>query len=94
MSLSKKKLSEQEIDRRVIAEAEDDGAWSRPVRVARRASSSLAIPWSLAARAAFLARLHHQKSVDAWLMNVIRERVELEEAAFAGAKQALASKSR
>jgi hypothetical protein len=89
---AKRNLSEREIDERVIAQAGDDSAWDKPIRVRRRKSAALAIPASLAARAAFLARLHRQPSVDAWLRNVIQERVELEEAAFAGAKQDLALK--
>ena len=91
---AKRSLSEQEIDERVIAQADDDSAWDKPVKVSRTKSAALAIPASLAARAAFLARLHRQKSVDAWLRSVIQERVELEEAAFAGAKQDLVLRER
>ena len=86
---AKKNLSEQEIDRLVVAEANNNSAWDKPIKVGRTKPAALAIPASLAARAAFLARLHRQGSVDAWLRNVIQERVELEEAAFAGAKQDL-----
>jgi predicted component of type VI protein secretion system len=46
----------------------------------------------LAARAAFLARGHRSESLDEWLTHVIRERVELEEAAFVGAKQELVTR--
>lgn len=87
----KKDLSEQEIDRRVVSQANDSSAWEKPVRVRRTKSAALSIPASLAARAAFLARVHRHRSVDAWLMHIIQERVELEEAAFAGAKQELAA---
>ena len=41
----------------------------------------------LAARAAFLAKLHREKSVEDWLTKVIKERVELEEVAFNEAKR-------
>jgi hypothetical protein len=55
--------------------------------------AALSIPAGLAARAAFLARLHHQRSVGDWLTHVIQERVELEEAAFAVTKHDLASRT-
>jgi hypothetical protein len=88
----KQHLSQDDIDRIVIAHADDDSAWEKPIRVRRKKSASLAIPADLAARAAFLARLHRQPSIEEWLTRVIRERVELEEAAFAGVKRELATK--
>jgi len=88
-SKTKKKLSEQEIDQAVIAEANDDSAWEKPVRVRRTKSASLSIPGELAARAAFLARVHRTKNLEKWLRHIIQERVELEEAAFVGVKQDL-----
>ncbi|HLC29606.1 MAG TPA: hypothetical protein VJM51_02350 [Dehalococcoidia bacterium] len=93
MSARKGKLLEGEVDRIVVAQAEDDSAWEDPISVSRATSKSLSIPAELAARAAFLARLHREASVEKWLTNVIRERVELEEAAYAGAKRDLAEKS-
>jgi hypothetical protein len=85
----KGKKSEREIDKVVVAQADVRSAWEKPVRVRRPRSASLAIPGELAARAAFLARLHRQPRTEEWLTQVIRERVELEEAAFAGAKREL-----
>jgi len=82
-------LSEEDIDKIVIAQAEDDSAWEKPVQVRRLKPTSLSIPAELATRAAFLARLHRQSSVEEWLTHVIQERVELEEAAFADAKHDL-----
>jgi len=41
----------------------------------------------LAARAAFLAKPHKEKSIAAWLTRVIKERVEMEEVAFTEAKR-------
>ena len=87
-----KKLNENEIDRRVIEQADDDSAWEKPVKV-KRDKTSLTLPANLAARAAFLARLHRKASLDEWLTDVIQERVELEEAAFADARQAMSSKA-
>jgi len=90
---TKKKLSEQEIDQIVTAQANDDSAWEKPIRVRRTKPASLSIPANLAARAAFLAQLHRTKNVDDWLTHIIQERIELEEAAFIGVKQDLAAKA-
>jgi hypothetical protein len=89
---NEKRLSEEETDRIVTAHANDDSAWGRPVRVRRYRRASLSLPADLAARASFLARLHRKASVGQWLTHIIRERIELEEAAFAGAKHDLAGR--
>jgi len=86
-----KNLSEEQIDQIVIGQADDDSAWDEVVRVERTEPASLSIPADLATRAAFLARLHRTESADEWLTRVIQERVELEEAAYIGAKQELAA---
>ena len=91
---AKKKLSEKDIDQLVVAQANDDAAWGKPVRVQKAKAAALSIPADLAARAAFLARLHRKTSAAEWLRHIIRERVELEEAAFVGAKHDLAAKTR
>ena len=90
---ARQKLTEKEIDRLVVAQANNDSAWGRAIRVRRTKPASLSIPADLAARAAFLAQLHRQASLEKWLTHVIRERVELEEAAFAGAKREIATKN-
>jgi hypothetical protein len=84
-----KPLSEDEIDQIVIAQANDEAAWDRPVRVRKSKSASVALPAELAARAAFFARLHRQATVEDWLQQIIRERLDLEEAALAGVKREL-----
>lgn len=89
-----KKLTEREIDEIVTAEASDDSAWGEPIRVHRPHSASLQIPGELAARAAFLARLHRISDVQEWLTRIIRERVELEEVAFTEAKRDLSARGR
>lgn len=87
---AKRNLSESEIDKIVITQADDDSAWESPISVHKTKLTELAIPAELAARAAFLARLHRQTSLEEWLTHIIEERVELEEAAFVGAKRELA----
>ena len=87
-----KRLTEEEIDQIVIAQADDDLAWDDSVVVCRTNPASLSIPAELAARAAFLARLHRKTNVDEWLKLIIQERIELEEAAFVGIKRELATR--
>ena len=82
-------LDQEAIDRLVIAQSDDESAWEAPVRVKKSKPESLSIPGDLAARAAFLAGLHREAGVDKWVERIIRERVELEELAFAEAKKQL-----
>ena len=84
-------LSEKQIDGAVIAQAGDDAAWERAIRVRRR-RTTLSLSAELAARAAFFARLHRETSVDEWLRRIIRERINLEEAAFSRVRRELGRK--
>jgi hypothetical protein len=79
------------IDERVIAEAHDDSAWEAPIDV-KRCGRSVDLSASLARRAAFLARLHREQNLDAWLERIVRERVELEERAFGEARRQMGAK--
>lgn len=90
-SAPKTRLTRDQIDEAVIAEAGQDSAWEKVVSVRRSKSKSLSIPADLAARAAFLAKLHRETGVDKWIERVVRERVEIEESAFTAAKKTLAS---
>ena len=89
MSKKDRNLSEEEIDQIVIAHAEDDSAWEKPVRVRRSKSSAVSLPAELASRAAFFARLHREASVQEWLKRIIEERINIEEAVFAESKRDL-----
>jgi len=82
-------LTQEAIDRLVVSQSEDDSAWEVPVRVKRSKTASLSLPGELAARAAFLARLHREVGLDKWVERIIRGRVELEELAFSEAKKKL-----
>jgi hypothetical protein len=84
-------LGEEEIDRIVTSQAGRGSAWTPPIKVKRFKAASLSIPGELAARATFLAKLHREKAVGKWVERVLRERIELEEFAFAEAKEKLAS---
>jgi hypothetical protein len=88
-----KRLREEEIDERVIAQAEDDSAWE-PLEHVSRNHAAIGLSGNLAQRAAFLARLHRERDLQTWLEKVIRERVELEERAFTQARRELRAKPR
>jgi hypothetical protein len=90
---TRNRLSQKEIDTIVLAQAEDDSAWEEPVRVHREKPASLRVPAELAARAAFLAKLHRAKRLEEWLTRIIQERIELEEVAFTQAKREIASRN-
>ena len=87
-------LTERDIDQIVVAQAEEDAAWGNPVRVRKTKTASVPLPSALATRAAFFARLHREQSIEAWIERIIQERLDLEEAAFAGLKRDLATRYR
>jgi len=87
-----KRLTEDEIDRIVVDQANKDSAWAKPVHVKRPQGSALTIPSDLAARASFLARLHGSSGLDEWVTHVLRERVELEEGALSAARRDLSAR--
>jgi hypothetical protein len=89
---ARRKITEEDIDNLVVAQAGNESAWEVPVQVRRGEPGTISIPADLAARAAFLAQVHRASGVEEWLTRVIRERVELEEVAFAEAKRDLAGK--
>lgn len=91
---AQKNLSEAEIDAIVIAQADDDTAWEAPVSVRHGPPTSIALSAELAARAAFLARVHRRTNLEAWLQRIIEERIELEEAAFVVAKRELVQQAK
>ena len=86
------RLTESDIDKLVAAQAEDQSAWGRPVKVRKGRPTPLALPADLAARAIFLAKLQREKNVQSWLARIIKERVELEEHAFSQAKRAMSAR--
>jgi hypothetical protein len=84
--------TEEEIDQLVIADADNDSAWGKPVRVRGGESSAVSLPAELASRAAFFARLHRESSVQEWLKRIIEERIDIEEAVFTESKRDLAKR--
>jgi hypothetical protein len=92
MNSMAKKPTPSEIDELVVGQAENEAAWGTPIKVRRRKSGSFSIPPDLAERAAFLARVHRASGVEEWLAGVIKERIEIEETAYAAAKRDLKAK--
>jgi hypothetical protein len=98
-AMSKKKDSgkqiptPEQIDEMVTSQAGDERAWEKPIEVKLTRAGSFSIPPELAERAAFLARVHHAGGLQEWLTKVIRERIELEEGAYAAVKRELKSKN-
>jgi len=45
------------------------------------------------AKAAFFVRLHREEDLSNWLKRIIQERLDIEEAAFAGSKKDLLAKN-
>jgi hypothetical protein len=93
MKTKRKVMTDEEIDRIVISQADNESAWERPVKARKSKSTSVMLPSDLAEQAAFFARLHREKDLANWLKRVIRERLDIEEAAFAGSKKELLAKS-
>lgn len=93
MKTRRKTLSEEQIDQFVISQANNDSAWEDAVKVTKQRSTSLSLPAVLASRAAFFARLHREASLEDWIKRIIRERLDIEEAAFAGCKRELIGKN-
>ena len=83
--------TEREIDEAVIATADDNAAWGKPVRVKRAKEESVFLPAEIAARASFFARLHREPSLEQWIKKIVSERIDIEEAAFAASKRELAT---
>jgi hypothetical protein len=86
---TRKRFSKEEIDKVVESQAGEDLAWRKAINVRRANPTALSLPIELAARAAFLAKLHREENVEKWLARIIKERVELEEVAFSEAKRAM-----
>ena len=83
------KLTEQEIDDIVISQVNDDDAWEEPINVTVADPAIVSLPPKLVARAAFFAQLHNKATAAEWLQQIIQERINFEEAAFADLKRVM-----
>ncbi len=93
MKSKRKVMTEEKIDQKVTAEADDASAWESSTKALKSKSTSVILPSELASRAAFFARLHRERSLENWLKRIIQERLDIEEAAFSGFKRELLAKN-
>lgn len=91
MKRKREKLPDEEIDKIISAQADEENAWEKPIRVPKKKRTTLNLPANLSARAAFYARIHKEKNLENWIQHIIQERIDLEEAAFTGYKREIGS---
>ncbi len=72
----------------VQAQADDDSAWTPPVRIHRARPLRVSLSGPLA-RIGFLAKLHKAKNPAEWVQRVIEDRLPFEESALGDLQQAL-----
>jgi len=84
MKYKKRKLTEGEIDRLVVAEANDMTKWGEPVSVK---TTSIRLSPSIIQKAKYLARLHKTRGYQTWIKQVLQERIRLEEEILSGFKK-------
>jgi hypothetical protein len=85
-------LSDEEIDNIVIQQLEDDLLWDSPIYVRKAKSFFLSIPFEIAERAIFFAKVHKERGIEEWLKRIIRERIEMEESVFNAIKHEFKNK--
>lgn len=83
---------ESAIDELVTAQADDERAWTAPIRVRRTKPTAISLSPSQATQAAYFARLHHERDLDSWVRRVVQERLDWEQAALAVVKRRLRRK--
>ncbi len=72
----KKRLTEEEIDRLIIAEADDMTKWGKPIAVK---PTSIRFSPLIIEKAKYLAKLHKARGYQTWLKQVVEERIKQEE---------------
>ena len=86
--MKRKKLTEEEIDELVVAEANDMTKWGKPVTVR---PNVIRFSTSVIEKAKYLAKLHKTRGYQAWLKQVVEERIKLEEELLSDIKRRLKS---
>ncbi len=84
----KKRLTEEEIDKLVIAEADDMSKWKEPISVK---PTSIRFSPLVIKKAKYLAKLHRARGYQTWLKKVVEERIKLEEELLSGFTRELKS---
>ncbi len=71
-----KRLTEEEIDKLVTAEADDMTKWEKPIAVR---PTSIRFSSSIIEKAKYLAKLHKARGYQTWLKQIVEERIKQEE---------------
>ncbi len=87
----KKILAEEEIDRLVIAEADDMARWGKAIAV--KPTSIRFLP-STIEKAKYLAKLHKARGYQTWLKQIVEERIKQEEKVLSDFKRELKTASK
>ncbi len=82
----KKKQTEEEIDKIVIAEADDMSKWEKPITVI---PAAIRFSPAVIEKAKYLAKLHNARSYQIWLKQIVEERIKLEEKLLSDFKREL-----
>jgi len=84
--MRRKKLTEEDIDELVIAEANDMTKWGKPVAVR---PTIISFSTSVIEKAKYLAKLHNTRGYQTWLKQIVEERIKLEEELLSDIKRGL-----
>jgi predicted DNA-binding protein len=84
--MKKKRLTEEEIDRLVIADADDISKWGKQIAVK---PTSIRFSPSIIEKAKYLAKLHKSRGYQTWLKQVVEERIKQEEKLLSDFKREL-----
>ena len=86
----KKRLTEEEIDRIIINEADDKTKWGKPITVK---PVLIRFSPSIIEKAKHLAKLHRASDYQVWLKRIVEERIRLEEELLSDFKGGFSSRS-
>jgi len=86
----KKRLTEEEIDRIIINEADDKTKWRKPITVK---PVLIRFSPSIIEKAKHLAKLHRASDYQVWLKRIVEERIRLEEELLSDFKGGFSSRS-
>ena len=86
----KKRLTEEEIDRIIINEADDKTKWGKPITVK---PVLIRFSPSIIEKAKHLAKLHRASDYQVWLKRIVEERIRLEEEILSDFKGGFSSRN-
>ncbi|MBI4707660.1 MAG: hypothetical protein HY761_07025 [Candidatus Omnitrophica bacterium] len=87
----KRRLTEEEIDRLVVTEANDMSKWGKPIAVK---PTSIRFSPPIIEKAKYFAKLHKTRGYRTWLNQIVEERIKLEEKLLSDFKRELRAASK